>query len=92
MVESLLNKVVGLYQKETSTQVISCENSEIFKNTFFDRTPPVAAFINASLKTFHKCFLLFQNDLETRILLSALSRYFNSVQCGKAPEKKFVLI
>ena len=30
-------------EKETLTQVFSCEFCEIFKNTFFHRTPPVAA-------------------------------------------------
>ena len=34
-------KVAGL--KETPTQVFSCEICEIFKNTFFYRTHPVAA-------------------------------------------------
>ena len=33
MLESLFNKVAGL--KETSTQVLSCEYYENFKNTFF---------------------------------------------------------
>ena len=31
------------YLKETPTQVLSCEICEIFKNTFFNITPPVAA-------------------------------------------------
>ena len=31
-----------LYQKETPTQGFSCDFCEIFKNTFFYRTPPVA--------------------------------------------------
>ena len=30
-------------KKETLTQVFSCEFSEIFKNSFFHRTPLVAA-------------------------------------------------
>ena len=30
-----------LYQKETSTQVFSCEICEIFNSTFFKRTPPL---------------------------------------------------
>ena len=45
--ESLFNKVVGnasnFIKKETLAQVLSCEFREIFKNTFFYRTPPVAA-------------------------------------------------
>ena len=36
MLESLFNKVAGLQ--------LSCEYSEIFKNSFFHKTPLVAAF------------------------------------------------
>ena len=32
-----------LYLKKTPTKVFSCEVSEIFKNNFFYRTPPVTA-------------------------------------------------
>ena len=32
-----------IYLKETPTQVFSCEYREIFRNSFFYRTPPVAA-------------------------------------------------
>ena len=32
-----------LYWKETLTQVFSCEFCELFNDTFFHRTPPVAA-------------------------------------------------
>ena len=31
--------------KQTPTQVVSCEYCEIFKNTIFYRTPPVAASV-----------------------------------------------
>ena len=31
------------FLKKTPTQVFSCEICEIFKNTFFYRTPPAAA-------------------------------------------------
>ena len=46
------NKVVGLRQatlskKETLAQVFSSEFCEIFKDTFFDRTPPIAASVHA---------------------------------------------
>ena len=41
VLESLFNKAAGL--KETPTQVFSCEICEIFKNTFFYGTTPVAA-------------------------------------------------
>ena len=33
-----------LYQKETPTQVLLCGICEIFRNTYFYRTPLVAAF------------------------------------------------
>ena len=42
------NKVAGaacnFIKKETLAQMFSCEFCEIFKNTFFKRTPLVAAF------------------------------------------------
>ena len=40
MLESLFNK---FYKKETPTQVFRCGYCDIFKNSFFYRTPPVAA-------------------------------------------------
>ena len=46
MLDSLFNKVAGLQ----ATQVFPRENCKIFKNTFFHRTPPVAAFKVAKLK------------------------------------------
>ena len=38
MLESLLDKAAGLelYQKETITQLLSCEICEIFKNAYFE--------------------------------------------------------
>ena len=36
-------KVAATLLKRDSTQVFSCEILEIFKNTFFHRTPPVSA-------------------------------------------------
>ena len=36
---------VSFYCKETPAQVFSCEYSEIFKNRFFYRTPPVASSV-----------------------------------------------
>ena len=52
MLESLFNKVEGLqlYEKQTSTQVFSCEHCEILKSSFFYRTTPVAA----SVKLYHR--------------------------------------
>ena len=50
MPEPLFNKDAGLrpeackfIKKETLAQVFSCEFCEILKNTFFYRTPPMAA-------------------------------------------------
>ena len=45
MLESLFNKVaraedLELYEEETSTQVLSCEIFEIFKNNFFTEHLP----------------------------------------------------
>ena len=39
-------KVLKFIQKETLAQVFSCEFCEVFKNTFFYRTPLVAASEN----------------------------------------------
>ena len=39
----MLESLFLLYLKETPTQVFSCEYCEIFKNSFFYRTPLVAA-------------------------------------------------
>ena len=36
---------VSFYCKETPAQVFSCEYCKIFKNSFFYRTPPVAASV-----------------------------------------------
>ena len=52
MLESLFNKVADLktchfIKKETPTQVLSCEYCEIFKNTFFYRTSPMTAYVEA---------------------------------------------
>ena len=52
-----VNKVVGFrpnkeslfINKETLAQVFSCEFCQIFKNTFFHRTPPVAVSERTSL-------------------------------------------
>ena len=46
MLESLFNKVAGIkvtLLKRDSNTSVSCEFSQIFENTFFYRTPPVAA-------------------------------------------------
>ena len=58
LLESFLKKVGGLQicnfiQKETATQVFSCEYYEIFKNTLFYRTPPMAA--SGAYEKSHNC-------------------------------------
>ena len=39
----LISEACNFIKKETLAQVLSCEFCEISKNTFFDRTPLVAA-------------------------------------------------
>ena len=39
----MLESPFHFIEKETPTQVFSCEICDIFKNNFFYRTPPVAA-------------------------------------------------
>ena len=51
VLESLFNKVTGLMtcnfiEKETPTQVLSCEYHKMFENSFFYGTPPEAASEN----------------------------------------------
>ena len=58
MLESLLNK---LYLKDTPAQVLSCEFCEIFKNSFFYRTPPVATFVTT--KNTEKVFSHFKDSV-----------------------------
>ena len=52
VLESLFNNGVS------STQVFSCEYCEIFKNSFFYRTPPVAASVSSILQE-----IMWQNEL-----------------------------
>ena len=43
---TLRHEGCNFLKKETLTQVFSCEFCEIFKNTFFYRTPPNDCFCN----------------------------------------------
>ena len=61
VLESLFKKVAGLkaysfIKKETPAKVFSCKFYEIFKDTFFYRTPPVAASeeMISSVKQFNR--------------------------------------
>ena len=61
VLESLLNK--------TPTQVFSCEICEIFKNTYFYRTPPVSSSIFSVISTmigfYLKIMLIFRISYST---------------------------
>ena len=62
--EFLFNKVAALkvrnfVKKETPTQLVSCEYCEIFKSTFFYRTPLVA--VSAMYRLLF-CAILAQAD------------------------------
>ena len=46
VLECFINKVAGLrpatlFERDSKTQVFSCETCKVFKNTYFKRTPPV---------------------------------------------------
>ena len=43
LIRDIRSKAFNFIKRETLTQVFSCELCEIFKNTFFNRTPAVAA-------------------------------------------------
>ena len=45
----LLSNKISL-QNTSPIEIFSCENCEIFKNSFFSRTPPVVAFGNSIMK------------------------------------------
>ena len=69
--KSLQTEDLQLYLKKSPAQVFSCEVCEIFKNTFFYGTTPVAAFalpVAASVFFFLKVtkqLLLFRNLVMT---------------------------
>ena len=52
LVNALLLNINPMFHfwKESLAQVFSCEFCEISKNTFFYRTPPVAASVHATFK------------------------------------------
>ena len=62
-----------LYWKETPAQVFPCEFCEIFKTTFFYRTPPMAAFlmIFSLLWDFQKILWELSGPLLTHFMLHA---------------------
>ena len=78
----------NVIKKETLALLSSCEFREIFKNTFFYRTPPVAAFVYKKFEEYRskyrgpstiltnlwslKWLLFFANDYLSNILLILL--------------------
>ena len=46
--QNRFKKALKRYLRVTPTKAFSCEYCEIFKNSFFHRTPPVAAFGGSS--------------------------------------------
>ena len=54
----------SLKKKNTPTQVFSCEFCEIFKNTSFYRTPPMAASVSGEKRTptLIPVYLLTENE------------------------------
>ena len=60
--ENCRNHHCNFVKKETPTQVLSCKICEIFKNTFFYRTFPLAASIGQRL------VLLYATDHTGRIM------------------------
>ena len=74
VLESIFSKAAGLglrlYLKETPTLVPSCEYWEIFKNSFFYRTPPAAAFFMIILKQLKGSFLDALNFLVKNFLVA----------------------
>ena len=59
----------SFFGKETLAQVFSCEFCEISKNTFFYRTPQVAASF---------CIHCFPRDIAYRSLNEFIRQYFHS--------------
>ena len=64
MLVSLCNKVAGVAYNflkiKAPTRLFSCEICEIFKNTFFLRTPLVVAFepfTIIAVKLYHRCLI-----------------------------------
>ena len=66
-------KFITLFKKKALAQVFSCEFCEIFKNTFFNRTPTVAAsrYLLLKVQTYFK--LLFSIQSSYWFLYNALT-------------------
>ena len=64
-------------RKCSQTQVFSCEICEFFKNTFFYRTPPVAAFVNPSNLTWSEREVVFILLTSSKSTENVLMKYFS---------------
>ena len=85
---------LGLHfiEKETLAQVFSCEFWEIFKNTFFYRTPLVAASVLA-LNKLRKRKMLFRRKMKELLLTFALfmkkqDYYYCSGHVSQVPQNQ----
>ena len=66
-------------KKETMAQVFSCEFCKIFKNTFFYRTPPVAASNETSSRDSEKVNLFYLKFKTFMLIIYKLNKYLKSV-------------
>ena len=61
-----------LYYKETPWQVFSCEICEIFRNTFFYRTPPVAVSDESKTRFSPHVRYMFQQEISAKFVFLTL--------------------
>ena len=91
--ESLFNKNAGaacnFIKKETLAQVFSCEFCEISKNTFFYRTPLVAAFVQNDYKD---DWLTMKTNIQYTYNESSYNREYYEKKCLNNAWKTFNII
>ena len=79
---------VTLLKKKTLAQVFSCEFLEIFKNTFLDETPLVAASVS-SLKSKSP---LFSNIELSQLVYSSIERFlYDYISMCRLPESILIM-
>ena len=66
-------KACNVIKKETPKQVLSCEYCEVFKNSFFYRTPPVAPSKIRQFCTLYPCYAFFSKPF--KVFFSAAKIY-----------------
>ena len=82
------------YIVRTLKQEFSCEFCEIFKNTFFYRTPPVAASVAISQNSpLYYCFFFFGRQLSYKNTLRLLKKirnifWFCVLYCIRFPKEQ----